>query len=116
MGHNGGTIATVLRPDPTIEHPHNVTMVHVLSYTAVGKAFVKGDGGPVTPAQPEDAVFAALWWARVEGILSGHSLHLGKIEIHEGGLENIAKGLKIGATGIDGTGPGGKMVFPIVPV
>ena len=58
MGDNGGTLVTTLQPKPDFVPRPNIRIIPVLSYTAVGKAFVKGDGQPITPAKPEDKEFA----------------------------------------------------------
>jgi len=113
MGEAGGTLVTTLAPNAAVVQRSDVRIVPVLSYTAVGKAFVKGDGNPETPAKPEDKIFAGNWWANVEHILQAGRLQLSDIAVQEGGLGQISKGLDIGLSGANGAGKGGKMVYRI---
>ena len=104
-------MVTLLRPQPDLKIRANVRIAPVLSYTAVGKSFVKGDGAPEMPAKPEDKAFARTWWENVQSILKADIILLSQIKLQSGGLDGISQGLKAGKSGASGAGTGGKMVY-----
>ena len=113
MGDNGGIIVSTLPPKPDLVVRNDVNITPVLSYTAVGNAFRKGDKSPETPAKPGDKTFARTWWNNIEVILQGGQLRLSPLTVQDGGLEAIGEGLDEGRSGLNGAGKGGKIVYRI---
>lgn len=114
IGERGGVVATLLPPKSDLEKRSNVNITPILSYTAVGKAFIKGDGAPETPAKPEDRDFARTWWETMQNILRDEPLVLSQLTLQHGGLEGISSGLEAGKSGMNGAGVGGKMVDRLI--
>lgn len=113
MSSDGGTIVTTLKPQADFRTYPKVKIIPILSYTAVGKSFRKGDSSDETPARPEDRTSAGIWWENMGPILHSGKLKLSDIVVQEGELEGISNGLRIGSSGANGAGRGGKMVYRV---